>query len=101
MTAEIDFTFQGVGINGHNGNIFRLPIGAIGAGTQQSAYVFVYSTSNQTVQRRSVKIENILNNQVLISSGITDGEIIAIAGVPFLRDGQQVNLLDKNIKRFN
>ena len=101
MTAEIDFTFQGVGISGHHGDIYRLPIGAIGAGANQSAYVFVYDTSDQSVYKRTVKVENILNNQVLISSGIKNGDIIAIAGVPFLRDGQHVNLLDKHVKRFN
>jgi hypothetical protein len=38
---------------------------------------------------------------VFISDGLREGDIIAIAGVAFLRDGQQVSLLDPNVQRFN
>jgi hypothetical protein len=51
--------------------------------------------------KTQVQTENILNNEVFISSGLQEGDIIATAGVAFLRDGQQVSLLDLNIQRFN
>lgn len=101
MTAEIDFTFKGIGITGHQGDVYRLPIGALGAGAGQSAYVFIYDTSTKTVRKQTVNIENIIDNQVLVSNGLKSGQVIASAGISFLRDGQTVSLLNKQVKRFN
>jgi multidrug efflux system membrane fusion protein len=55
----------------------------------------------QILEKRLVQTESILNNEVLVSVGLEPGEIIAIAGVSFLRDGLSVKLLDKLVKRFN
>ncbi|MFT5757189.1 MAG: multidrug efflux system membrane fusion protein [Alteromonadaceae bacterium] len=101
MTAEVDFTFEGIGRTGYTGMTFRLPITALAAGEMQNAYVFVYDIDTQTLQKRLVQTESILNNEVLVSSGLKSGDIIATAGVSFLRDGQSVRLLDKHVKRFN
>ena len=48
-----------------------------------------------------MQTESILNNEVLVSAGLKPGEIIAVAGISFLRDGQSVRLLDKHVQRFN
>ena len=101
MTAEVEFMFEGVGRTGHKGPSIKVPLTAISAGLEQKAYVFVYNSDEKVVHRREIKTENILNNQVYISSGLQPGEIIATAGVAFLRDGQQVSLLDAKTKRFN
>jgi multidrug efflux system membrane fusion protein len=101
MTAEVDFTFQGIGRTGYQGKAFRLPISALAADEGQKSYVFVYDVEQQKLHKRMVQTESILNNEVLVSAGLSSGEIIAIAGVSFLRDGQSVQLLDKHVKRFN
>ncbi|SFC61841.1 efflux RND transporter periplasmic adaptor subunit [Pseudoalteromonas denitrificans] len=101
MTAEVDFTFVGVGRTGYRGQAFRLPLSALGAGAGQSSYVFVYNEKNQTISKRVVQTENIINNKVMVSSGLKADEIIATAGVSFLREGQNVRLLDKHVKQFN
>ena len=101
MTAEVDFTFVGVGRTGYTGKIFRLPISAISADKQQKAAVFIYNSTTKSLEKRFVQTESIIDNQVLISSGLQEGDIIATAGVSFLRDGQSVRLLDKNVRRFN
>ena len=101
MTAEVDFTFEGVGRTGYRGDIIRVPISSLGADVGQGAYVFVYDKDKQVVNRRAVQTENIIDNEVLVSSGLKTGEIIATAGVTYLRDGQQVTLLDSHIQRFN
>lgn len=101
MTAEVDFTFEGVGRTGYTGKIFRVPVSALSAQKLQKAAVFVYNPTTKLLEKRLVQTESIIGNQVLISSGLTEGEIIATAGVSFLRDGQNVRLLDKNIRRFN
>ena len=101
MTAEVDFTFEGVGRTGYKGDIIRIPVSAIGADVGQTSFVFVYDKDAQVVYKRSVQTENIIDNEVLVSSGLKKGEIIATAGVSYLRDGQQVTLLDALVKRFN
>ncbi len=101
MTAEVDFTFEGVGRTGYTGKIFKLPVSALSADKQQKAAVFVYNPATKLLEKRIVQTESIINNEILISSGLTEGEIIATAGVSFLRDGQSVRLLDKNVRRFN
>ena len=63
--------------------------------------MFVYDADKQVLHKRNIQTENIINNEVLVSSGLKAGEIIATAGVTFLRDGQTVRLLDKTVQRFN
>ncbi len=101
MTAEVEFIFEGEGRTGHKGPSIKVPLTSISAGLENKAFVFVFNTEEKIVQRREIKTENILNNQVYISSGLQPGDIIATAGVAFLRDGQQVSLLDSQTKRFN
>ncbi|WP_206483417.1 efflux RND transporter periplasmic adaptor subunit [Thalassotalea sp. G2M2-11] len=101
MTAEVDFTFAGEGRTGFNGKVSVIPITALRAGLEQKTYVYVFDEQASVVRQRQVQTENILGNRVFISSGLKSGEIIATAGVAFLRDGQRVTLLDKSTARFN
>lgn len=101
MTAEVDFVFSGMGRTGYEGDIYRLPVDAIVAGQGQNSYVFVFDTESKTVSRRQVQTENILDNEIMISSGLNPGEIIATAGVNYLQDGQTVKLLDKHVQQYN
>ncbi len=101
MTAEVDFTFDGVGRTGYKGKTITVPLTALSAGLEQKSYVFVYDETAQVVRKRLVQTENILENKVYLSHGLQNGEIIATAGVAFLRDNQKVTLLDKSTQRFN
>lgn len=101
MSAEVDFVFNGEGRTGYKGKTIGVPLSALRAGLNQKSYVFVYDEKEGVVHQREVQTENILENKVFISHGLKDNEIIAIAGVAFLRDGQQVTLLDNSIQRFN
>lgn len=101
MTAEVDFTFKGVGLTGFKGDTYRLPLSAVGADDKQNGYVFVYHPDTQTVNKRIIQTENIFGNEVLVSAGLENDEIIATAGIAFLRDGQSVKLLDKQVQQFN
>ena len=101
MTAEVEFSFTGTGRTGHKGDVFRVPATAISAGLEQKAYVFLYKPETQQVTKTQVQIENIFKNEIFISSGLKQGDIIATAGVAFLRDGQIVSLIDNSIQHFN
>jgi RND family efflux transporter MFP subunit len=101
MTAEVDFTFDSEGQTGYQGATIGVPFSALRAGVNQKSYVFIYDPATQTVKQSEVQTENIRNNTAFVSSGLKSGEIIAIAGAAFLRDGQKVTLLDNTTQRFN
>tara|TARA_R110000744_G_scaffold28425_14_gene68599 strand:- start:2926 stop:4062 length:1137 start_codon:yes stop_codon:yes gene_type:complete len=107
MTAEVDITYTSQADSDEKSKISSteemmiIPVSALGAGQNQTKFVFVFDPASQTISKRDVIAKNILGNEVYISKGLKAGEIIAIAGVAFLRNGQHVTLLDANIKRFN
>jgi len=101
MSAEVNFTFEGRGRTGYTGKTVKVPFTALLPGNDQDALVFVFDPDTGTVSRRSVQTENIVDNEVLISAGLEQGEIIATAGVAYLRDGQKVRLFDTSVKQFN
>lgn len=59
-----------------------------GAGT-----VFVYDPETSTVSGRHVKTAGIRENMLIVYDGLQKGELIAAAGVTFLKEGQKVKLL--------
>ncbi|MEJ1418425.1 MAG: efflux RND transporter periplasmic adaptor subunit [Candidatus Sedimenticola sp. (ex Thyasira tokunagai)] len=61
----------------------------------RTSIVFVYDPASSTVHRREVKMAGVRENLVVIKEGVTDGEILAAAGLSFLSDGQKVRLLDE------
>lgn len=58
-----------------------------------TSYVWVLDSETMTVKKRAVKVSRISEFGAEISSGVTGGETIAIAGVHFLKDGTKVRLL--------
>ena len=101
MTAEVEISFLGEGRSGYQGPAIRVPVTALGADIEQKSYVFVYLPESQQLEKRYVQTENIINNQVLLSQGLNQGEVIATAGVAFLREGQDVRLLDNKTQNFH
>jgi len=101
MTAEVDVTYRGASRSSYQGQNIQVPVSAILAGQGQQAFVFVFDPQLKIVTKRQVQTENILDNQIYISEGLVAGEIIAIAGVTFLRDGQTVSLLEQKTQLFN
>lgn len=95
MTAEVTFSvprFEGglVGLEG-----FLIPIAAAFAEADDRFCVFVYDPETSTVSKRPIRTGGVRENDVAVLEGLEEGEIIATAGVPFLRDGQQVTLLER------
>lgn len=59
-----------------------------------NTYVWVADESANTVKRREVKILRFGEFGILLQSGVEPGERIAVAGVHFLSDGQQIKIVD-------
>ncbi|MVA78238.1 efflux RND transporter periplasmic adaptor subunit [Agrobacterium vitis] len=71
--------------------LFKVPASALTSRGQDQA-VFVYLPETGTLQARLVKIERYGENNMLISEGLADGDIVATAGVSKLRDGEAVTV---------
>ncbi len=74
---------------------FLAPLVAIAPGDDTAqGYVFKYDSANGVVRKTPVQGAGVVSgNLVSIGEGVEAGDIIAAAGVSFLRDGQRVKLL--------
>lgn len=58
-----------------------------------STFVWVIDETSKTVSQRRVRTGNLTDRGITITEGLSPGEWIAIAGVHYLREGQQVKIL--------
>jgi RND family efflux transporter MFP subunit len=75
---------------------YLVPITALApADGPEQGYVFVYDAASSTVQRKPVRIRPGVGTDALvpIQEGVQAGDVIAVAGVTFLTDGQRVKLM--------
>lgn len=94
MSAEITFRFE----TQATGKAFLVPMTAlkpqVSGEDDNDATVFVYDAATGTLSERRVKVANVLNNNLEIIGDLSEGEVIATAGVSFLHDGMSVTLFD-------
>lgn len=87
MTAEVALTLGGAGG-------FLIPLSAIAAGDESKrGFVFVYNPESSTVKKTQIGGHGVEGNRVIITGGLKAGDVIAVAGVSFLRDGEKVKLM--------
>lgn len=92
MTAEVTFLLQEQ--DGQAG--YLLPPQAFMLGKEPgSAFVFLYDAANSSVKKTSVRLSGAQNNQAIVTEGLTEGDIVVVAGLGFLSDGQQVRLMEQ------
>ena len=72
-----------------------VPLVAVAPGDEQArGYVFKYDADEGVVRKTPIKGSGIIDgNLVAVSEGVDAGDIVAAAGVGFLRDGQRVKLM--------
>ena len=89
MTAEITI----VAADDQNDRGYLVPLAAVApAEGEADAFVFKYDQASGTVIKTAVKGAYGRDNLIAISDGVAAGDILAGAGVSFLRDGQKVKL---------
>lgn len=93
MTAEVTVQLTG---GDTQTTAYLVPITALAPGDEpEQGYVFVYDAASSTVQRKTVRLRPGVGTDALvpIQEGIQAGDVIAVAGVTFLSDGQRVKLM--------
>jgi len=90
MTAEVSLVLKDDSqITG-----YLLPIQAILPDKEANqGYTFVYDSNTSAVRKTPIRILGEERNMVIVSEGLSSGDIIAIAGVSFLADGMKVKLM--------
>ena len=92
MTAELRLTFVDAEIQA----AFLVPVhaflpGAVKGDTVKGEnHVYLFDAQASVVQKTAVRTKGLQGNHVIVSEGIAPGDILIVAGVSFLRDGQKV-----------
>lgn len=91
MAAEVSLTLVG----GEEDAGFLVPLTSIAPGDDAApGYVFVFDPEARVVRKTPVAAgEGVFENLVAVRDGVAAGDVVAAAGVSFLRDGQTVKLL--------
>ncbi len=90
MTAELTLAFSSEEIKAS----YLLPVQAIapGAGADER-FVYVFDSATSTVKKTQVATLGLVGDQIMVADGVGPGDIVVVAGVTFLRDGQTVKLM--------
>lgn len=91
MTAEISVVLRG----GQEDSGYLVPIVALAPGSDrvQRGHVFVFDPASSTVVKTPISARGAADNMVSVFEGLEAGDVIAVAGVSFLTDGQKVRLM--------
>ncbi|MEM7253650.1 MAG: efflux RND transporter periplasmic adaptor subunit [Pseudomonadota bacterium] len=96
LSAEVSFQFT----TASTGKAFMLPVTAVLPSDEQGrAFVYVFDAGSSTVARKAIEVVNVRDNELEVTGGITEGDIVASAGVSFLSDGMRVKLLESELRR--
>ena len=76
---------------------YLIPLVAVAPGDEQAqGYVFKFDADAGVVRKTPVEAgETVSGNLIAVADGIDAGDVIAAAGVSFLRDGQSVTLMSR------
>jgi RND family efflux transporter MFP subunit len=91
MTAEVVIMLAGEEAE----TSYLVPVIAVAAGDSSAkGYVYVFDQNTSTVKKTPVEASGIRDNDIVVTKGVKAGDIIAVAGVSFLEDGQKVKLME-------
>lgn len=74
---------------------FLVPYHAIVPGEKDTASsIFVFDANTATVRKTKIEAQSSVDNNIVVTKGVEPGDIVVIAGVSFLVDGQKVKLME-------
>ncbi len=90
MTAQVSIVLESERME----TAYLLPLAAIAPGGESGqGFVFIFDPDTSTVRKSLVRGRGATDNMIAIHEGVKAGDVIAVAGVSFLNDGQKVKLL--------
>jgi RND family efflux transporter MFP subunit len=98
MTARVTLQLSG----GDQKAAYLVPISAIAQhGDTKKGFVYIYDDKSSTVKRTQIESGSVRGNSAVIFRGVKEGDIVAVAGVSFLEDGQKVKLMEQQTEKSN
>ena len=95
MTTEVSLLLK----EDTTGSAYLVPISAVAPADQPGqGYVFVFDAATQTVKKKLIKGKGATDNFAHVYEGVNVGDIVASAGVTFLRDGQKVRVYPGDVR---
>jgi len=94
MTATVTFNYG----ESSDTKVFLLPLTALDvrvpveeeALDKKKALIFVFDPKKSQLEKRTITIRDIRENDLEVIDGLKAGDQVVVAGVPFLQNGQQV-----------
>lgn len=74
---------------------YTLPVSAVTGGSDEQPYVWIVDPDTMAVQRREIALGDLSGSVVEVTSGLKDGQLVAVSGVRKLRPGMVVRALDE------
>ena len=68
----------------------EIPVEALFSDRPDSSFVWIITKPGNTVTRHQVTVGNLTPRGIMVTDGLAIGDLIAIAGVSYLQEGQQV-----------
>ncbi len=91
ITAELSLLLPGQ----FDQDAYLVPMTALAPGEGASrSYIFLFDSASSTVRRTAVANKGIVGDLAAIAGEIGPGDVVVVAGVSFLSDGQTVRLLE-------
>ena len=69
---------------------WSVPVTAAQVDENGGSYVWKIDPSAMTVSRTAVELGDLLDERVMIRSGVSEGDMLAVSGVTQLREGMQI-----------
>lgn len=93
LTTEVSLM---LGDDAQGERAYLIPLSAlVPTNNTSQKYVYVFNAGTSTVQKTLIEHGSIRDNNIIVNKGLKSGDIIAVAGVSFLRDGQNVHLMEQ------
>ena len=96
MTAETMFELKG----GDFSEGYLIPGHAVRPTTDPNVgFAFVYQPDTSTVKKVPIQWLGVKDNMVIVTEGLSPGDVLAVAGVSFLSDGMKVKLMEPKAEK--
>jgi RND family efflux transporter MFP subunit len=90
MSAEVNLELS----SGDEETGFLIPFHAFAPGDEKTtSSIFVFDPETSTVRKTQVETRVSVDNNIVVTKGVNPGDVVAIAGISYLRDGQKVKLM--------
>ena len=74
---------------------FNIPITAVGASADGATFVWLVDSAANTVAKQSISLGDTHGDQVVVTDGLSEGDIVVSAGVSRLLDGMAIRPIAK------